>query len=270
MPVRDIQFSPKKHGLRLATCSADGSVRIYEAQDLLSLGAWPMEDCFTSHKRSNCPRGCTALAWNFDSEDQILAVVGNDGILDVWGKSGRGWSRLAEQKASSAPLKDVAWAPSLCRPYDLLATCGDEPLVHIWQWKQQPQQDTSANAPAEAILPPSAESGVAGASDKWLLQILQKIEVSPGPIWRVCFNVTGTVLTAAADDGTVISWRCGDQEPPEWVPITTLIPGDDEKEPRPSFMSDRLLNGTGGGGGAAAAAAVSGGGAHGADAMVDH
>lgn len=46
--VNDVQFAPRYHGLKLATASADGSVRIYEANDVFSLSYWPMQvsdDC---------------------------------------------------------------------------------------------------------------------------------------------------------------------------------------------------------------------------------
>ena len=38
--VTDIQFSPRHLGLKLATCSADGFVRIYEAIDVINLAHW--------------------------------------------------------------------------------------------------------------------------------------------------------------------------------------------------------------------------------------
>jgi nucleoporin SEH1 len=41
--VNDVKFSPRYLGLKLATASADGMVRIYEASDVFSLNYWPMQ-----------------------------------------------------------------------------------------------------------------------------------------------------------------------------------------------------------------------------------
>jgi WD40 repeat protein len=41
-PVTDVKFSPKHHGLKLATCAKDGMVRIYEALDVMNLANWSL------------------------------------------------------------------------------------------------------------------------------------------------------------------------------------------------------------------------------------
>lgn len=41
--VVDIKFAPRHLGLKLATCSLDGHVRVYEAIDVMNLAHWPLE-----------------------------------------------------------------------------------------------------------------------------------------------------------------------------------------------------------------------------------
>lgn len=41
--VMDVKFGPPTLGLVLATCSADGVVRIYEAPDLMNLAQWTLQ-----------------------------------------------------------------------------------------------------------------------------------------------------------------------------------------------------------------------------------
>jgi WD40 repeat protein len=41
--VNDVKFAPRNFGLKIATASADGFVRIYEASDVFSLTYWPMQ-----------------------------------------------------------------------------------------------------------------------------------------------------------------------------------------------------------------------------------
>ena len=43
--VHDIKFAPHHTGLKLATASADGIVRIYEATDVMNLTQWQLQAC---------------------------------------------------------------------------------------------------------------------------------------------------------------------------------------------------------------------------------
>ena len=38
--VTDLKFAPRQHGLKIAACSLDGFVRIYEAMDVINLEQW--------------------------------------------------------------------------------------------------------------------------------------------------------------------------------------------------------------------------------------
>ena len=41
--VTDVKFAPRHLGLMLATCSADGIVRVYEATDIMNLSEWSLQ-----------------------------------------------------------------------------------------------------------------------------------------------------------------------------------------------------------------------------------
>ena len=56
--VTDVKFAPKSLGLQLATCSADGVVRIYEAPDVMNLSQWTLQH----EVSSKLP--CSCLSWN--------------------------------------------------------------------------------------------------------------------------------------------------------------------------------------------------------------
>jgi WD40 repeat protein len=66
--VTDIKFAPKSLGLLLATCSADGVVRIYEAPDVMNLSQWTLQ-----HELS-CKLPCSCLSWNpsFSRSEEVL------------------------------------------------------------------------------------------------------------------------------------------------------------------------------------------------------
>jgi len=92
--VQDIKFAPRHLGLKLATCSKDGKVRIYEAADITNLTAWTLktEDEFTSGKEElNC------IDWNPSPFDPPMLVTGGtDGLAKIWdfNETARKWNQL--------------------------------------------------------------------------------------------------------------------------------------------------------------------------------
>lgn len=56
--VTDVKFAPKHQGLMLATCSADGIIRIYEAPDIMNLAQWTL-----AHDIA-CKIPLSCISWN--------------------------------------------------------------------------------------------------------------------------------------------------------------------------------------------------------------
>lgn len=56
--VTDCKFGPKTQGLVLATCSADGVIRIYEAPDIMNLSQWTLAYDVA------CKLPLSCLTWN--------------------------------------------------------------------------------------------------------------------------------------------------------------------------------------------------------------
>lgn len=120
--VYDIQFAPRHSGLRLATASGDGYVRIYEVTDVMNLTHWPLVDelyddtvpwtttMTTTNSSSSSTGGSTGtetplnenntsalayrtnskavtcLSWCTSQFDTPMLVIGNSyGKLRIWG-----------------------------------------------------------------------------------------------------------------------------------------------------------------------------------------
>ncbi|KAF4698138.1 Nucleoporin SEH1, partial [Perkinsus olseni] len=127
--VTDIQFAPRRWGLKLASCSASGCVRTYEAMDPVNLATWVLEDVITvsrlranslntaaavspvpssvidgnanNNEKTMLPVGATALSWCTSSIVQCerLVVVGHSGLVKLLdnqsGRQGSGRSEIA-------------------------------------------------------------------------------------------------------------------------------------------------------------------------------
>ena len=178
--VSDLKFAPRHFGLCLATCSTDGFVRIFVADDVMNLEEWRLSDKFEATRDKE---EATCLSWNPSRFDSRMLVIGSTASVKVWAKnqSERRWEVLVDLRTGSpGAINDVCWAPNLGRSYHLIAAAAGK-AVELWRltWGEghKPQVDKEADLPAKS------------------------------EVWRAEWNVTGTVLATAGDDGTIGLWR---------------------------------------------------------------
>ena len=74
--IQDIQFCPHHAGLKLATVSADGRLRIYEAMDVVDLSNWTLQDDIVISANLRESDGHYSLSWNQSRATQSSLVVG--------------------------------------------------------------------------------------------------------------------------------------------------------------------------------------------------
>lgn len=199
--VQDIKFAPRHLGLKLATCSSDGFVRIYEAADVTNLAHWS-----SSMEEFESKGGITCISWNPSPIDTrpMLVVGTNDKTAKVWefNETYRKWVHVETLAGHSGPIHDVCWAPNMGRTYHLIATASKDSLVKIWKLQIQAEK--------------------------------QKVEVTPlatfddhqSEVWRVEWNITGTILASSGDDGVVRLFKTNFEG--KWMCLS-MISGQDEE-----------------------------------------
>jgi len=184
--VQDLQFAPRHVGLKLATCCLDGQVRIYESSDVMNLSSWPLSEEFAAAKRN-----CYCLTWNPSAFDPPMLAVGSQDNVKIWEchpKLQR-WQSVADLEVSGGPgghedeVHDIAWAPNMGRTYHLIATACKDQFVRIWKLKY-----TKAK--------------------KYEVELVARLGNHKSEVWRVSWNVTGTILASTGDDGTARLWKC--------------------------------------------------------------
>ena len=122
--VTDVKFAPKYLGLILATCSADGFVRIYEAPDVMNLTQWSLQ-----HEIS-VKLSCSCIAWNptYPRHYAPMIAVGSDDptpdtpkvMIYELNENLRRWTKIESLPDVTEPVNDLAFAPNLGRSHHML------------------------------------------------------------------------------------------------------------------------------------------------------
>ncbi|KAK7059748.1 purine-cytosine permease fcyB [Favolaschia claudopus] len=94
---------------------------------------------------------------------------------------------------SSSAITSVSWAPSCGRSYHLIATGGRDGHVRIWRVK--PGEEVEDDMAADS------EDG------QWSASIVADFENHKSAVGRVEWNITGTVLSSAGNDGRIRLWK---------------------------------------------------------------
>lgn len=194
--VTDVKFAPKHLGLQLATCSSDGMVRIYEAPDVMNLSQW------SPQLEINSKMSCSCIAWNPSRAHLPMIAVGSDDHSSAgnskvqiyeFNENSRKWVKVEAIVGATDPVHDLAFAPNFGRSYHLLAIASRD--VKIVSLKPvSPGKDASI-------------ANHAGNYSKFEIRQIASFNEHNSQVWRVSWNVTGTILASSGDDGCVRLWK---------------------------------------------------------------
>ncbi|CAG2106098.1 unnamed protein product [Medioppia subpectinata] len=199
--VTDVKFAPKHAGLLLATCSSDGIVRIYEAPDVMNVSQWSVQYEIV------CNKACSSLTWNpsLTRLRSPMIAVGSDDtnnsgskvLIYEYNENHRTWQRVEITHAINDSVHDIAFAPNVGRSYDLLgvATTKDVKILSIAPTVQEPAAQQMGQLTQH------------NDTNRYDIRIVASFEDHGSQVWRVSWNITGTILASSGDDGTVRLWK---------------------------------------------------------------
>jgi WD40 repeat protein len=196
--TRSIAFS--KDGKMMASCSTDGSIRLWNA-----MGLFPVSPALTGHKGA-------VYCVDFAPNGKTLASCGDDGTIRLWDPAT--CKQIPPSWKTSGRLNHVAFSPS----GNTLASCGDDGTICLWNPVTGNQITTIArsNKPVYSVaFSPSGNTLVSGGADEEItLWDVSKSPVKgkllgrhPGKIFSVAFSPNGKVLATGDDNGTIILWN---------------------------------------------------------------
>lgn len=218
--VEDLKFAPRYQGLRIASASMDGFIRIYESTDMLDLSVWEQWTEFSPSPQTNPPQlpqgadspsdpglavSCHCLSWNPSAYDPpMMAVgarIGDKHVVQIWEytQKHRKWQMVAEIDGYKEQVRDVHWAPDMGRGFHLIASaCTSVKIFKLRYNRDREEYDVKS------------------------LHVADDVDTDQ-EVWRVKWNLTGTVLASTGDDGKAKLWKKGRREDGEEAWQCTLV-----------------------------------------------
>jgi len=205
--VTDVKFGPKQLGLILATCSADGTVRIYEAPDVMNLSQWSLQH------EIHCKLPCSCISWNpsLSRLHSPMIAVGSDDtggtgaptgkvFVYEYSDSSRRWLKVETFSTITDPVHDIAFAPNIGRSYHVLAVATKDLRI--------------------ITLRPLPDQAAPGGGTRFDIRQAGQFEDHGATVWRVSWNITGTILASSGDDGQIKLWKANYMD--NWKCVSTL------------------------------------------------
>lgn len=208
-PIYDVVFAPNHLGLKLACVGSDGIFRIYESLEPSDLTSWaltteiPILNLQLPAKSLQSSFGIEWCPSKFSSTEKFIVVALDQGFIYSTSKNKETTNNFEAEFMETNPaqsqtkyfkvgnlpehnglIRSVSWAPSMGRSYHLIATGCKDGFVRIFK-------------------------GIESANGDFKIETVAKLnDHRPGEVWRVNWNLTGTILSSAGDDGKVRLWKC--------------------------------------------------------------
>lgn len=234
-PIYDVVFAPNHLGLKLGCVGSDGIFRIYESLDPSNLTNWaltteiPILSLQLPAKSLQSSFGIEWCPAKFTSTEKFIVIALDQGFIYSTAKSsnneltegsfnddfidGENTSQPKNKyvKIGSLPehnglIRSVSWAPSMGRSYHLVATGCKDGFIRIFKLTESKNGELR-------------------------IETLAKLNDHKLEVWRVAWNLTGTILSSAGDDGKVRLWKCNYLN--EWKCMSVVNTSTPESEKKP-------------------------------------
>ncbi|KAJ3096710.1 epoxide hydrolase, soluble (sEH) [Phlyctochytrium planicorne] len=185
--------------------------------DVVNLTAWDLIATFEVLPNAR-ESDHLCLSWcpsRFQPE-MLVVGCGRENVAKVYKlEDDKQWKVVDVLSGHGDIVTDVSWAPNLGRSYQLIATSSRDKMVRIFKLVDDDAGNSGGNIGVGGM------GGMVGnAKRKLKVQSVKTLEGHTEEVWKVDWNITGTVLSSSGDDGKVRLWNrkftTGDAGLDEW------------------------------------------------------
>ncbi|RLV83354.1 Nucleoporin SEH1 [Meyerozyma sp. JA9] len=210
-PIYDVKFAPSHLGLKLACIGSEGILRIYESVDPSNLTYWSLTAeiaVLSSQLPTKSLQSTFGIEWcpsKFANTEKFVVVALDQAFVYGASVAGNGdnsgtnndfdmasgdgginsenkYVRVCSLPEHNGLIRSVSWAPSMGRNFHLIATACKDGYVRIFK-------------------------AIEAVNGDLKIDTIAKLRDHQSEVWRVTWNVTGTILSSAGDDGKVRLWK---------------------------------------------------------------
>lgn len=203
----DVKFAPAHLGLRVACIGNDGTFRMYDALEPSDLRSWTLTSEIkvlsvspASHLQSDF---CLSWCPSRFSTEKIAVCVLDQALIYQRGKDNK-LHVAAKLEGHSGLIRSVSWAPSIGRWYQLIATGCKDGKVRIYKLTERPASNSTSSFGEGYRDDISIEKADAAQLQ---VELISEHDDHKSEVWSVSWNLTGTLLSSAGDDGKVRLWK---------------------------------------------------------------
>ncbi|KAG5445621.1 Nucleoporin SEH1 [Clonorchis sinensis] len=275
--VTGLQFAPRHLGLQLAAISTDGLLRVYEALDVMNLSQWRLQFDFPTKLIGSC------LAWSQSPFDPPLIAVGsaapassassNDAadqsgtsalqphfglgttvsssnslitgkvVIYEYSEARRHWDLVEDIREMEDAVYDIQFAPHMGQSFHTLAVGSKD--VFILRIRSMGNQPTNISSKGNLNLSGSGSftNSAPPTRTAYEINLLARFNHHKGRVWRVSWNVTGSILASSGDDGCIRLWQANYLG--AWQPISVIAPDGSQPtgvlDPGPSLTIGSMM-----------------------------
>ncbi|KAG7392522.1 GTPase-activating protein S13 [Phytophthora pseudosyringae] len=204
LAVLSVAWAPYEYGLCLASASADGQVSFLTRMR----EGWVVSSSFRNSEEG---MGCTSVSWapynslgSQGAQGPIQRVVTGscNHAITIWqhvttpqegGNPGNSYWEVVNTPlyGHNDWVRDVAWAPNVGIPSNVIASGSDDHTVRVWT-----QDETDG---------------------EWVPHVVHSFRA---PVYRISWSLTGSVLSVAVGDDEVTFWK--QQSNHEWMQMSSV------------------------------------------------
>ncbi|KAK4473740.1 hypothetical protein MN116_003081 [Schistosoma mekongi] len=240
--VNCVCWAPHSYGLMLACGSSDGAISILVSDETHSWRAFRISDAHSV--------GVNSVSWapSIDAEfifnPSLVTTTSNspnhpikrfvsggcDSLIKIWREdisSGNPeWVEETRLDGHTDWVRDVAWCPSLNISRQLIASCGQDGRLIIWQSTNNDNEvrmmNTSAvNNPNSSETESKDFPSTTQYSTFWRPTILYTYS---DVVWNVSWSVTGNILAVSGGDNKVTLWK--ENLEGNWIALSEIARGN--------------------------------------------